>query len=148
MAYKKILLALDFAADNNAIIDKAKTAVAQNNAELLLVHVNQTLSAAYSAGPMGGWDQQIAEIETAARRHADEQMQTLGKELGVAEENRLIREGRPAAEIRRVAEDRGVDLIVIGTHGQHGLELLLGSTANGVLHGVSCDVMVVRVPDH
>jgi universal stress protein A len=35
--------------------------------------------------------------------------------------------------------------IVIGTHGQKGLQLLLGSTANAVLHGAGCDVLSVRI---
>ena len=39
----------------------------------------------------------------------------------------------------------GADLIVVGSHGRHGLALLLGSTANGVLHGATCDVLAVRV---
>ncbi|MBD3646240.1 MAG: universal stress protein, partial [Pseudomonadales bacterium] len=50
-------------------------------------------------------------------------------------------------EIRAVAEKQDIDRIVLGTHGQHGLQLLLGSTANSVLHGVSCDVLAVRVKD-
>ena len=37
------------------------------------------------------------------------------------------------------------DLIVVGSHGRHGLALLLGSTASGVLHGAPCDVLAVRV---
>ena len=37
------------------------------------------------------------------------------------------------------------DLIVVGTHGRHGIGLLLGSTANSVLHGVDRDVLAVRV---
>ena len=39
----------------------------------------------------------------------------------------------------------GIVFIVIGSHGRHGLALLLGSTANSVLHGASCNVYVVRV---
>ena len=37
------------------------------------------------------------------------------------------------------------DLIVVGSHGRHGLALLLGSTANDVLHGAPCDVLAVRL---
>jgi universal stress protein A len=44
-----------------------------------------------------------------------------------------------------MAEELGVDLIVMGTHGRHGLGLLLGSTATGVLHGCPCDVLTVRI---
>ena len=40
---------------------------------------------------------------------------------------------------------KGADVIVVGSHGRHGLALLLGSTANGVLHGATCDVLAVRV---
>ena len=37
------------------------------------------------------------------------------------------------------------DLIVVGSHGRHGLALLLGSTANDVLHGAPCDVLAVHL---
>lgn len=53
--------------------------------------------------------------------------------------------GNAADEIHDKASDSNTDLIVIGTHGQSGLKLLLGSTANAVLHGANCDVLSVRV---
>ena len=34
---------------------------------------------------------------------------------------------------------------MVGSHGRHGLALLLGSTANDVLHGAPCDVLAVRL---
>ena len=44
--------------------------------------------------------------------------------------------------------DGPADVIVVGSHGRHGIALLLGSTANGVLHGATTDVLAVRVgPD-
>lgn len=147
MSHKKILLAVDFAADNEQIIAKAKDTAEGNQAQLLLTHVNQPLATAYNAAPMGGWSPQIAEIEAELRQHAEAQLNSLGDELGVAENNRFLREGRPSNEIKALAEAEGVDLIVMGTHGQHGLGLLLGSTANAVLHGVACDVLAVRVKD-
>ena len=146
MAYKKILLALDFAADNDLIIDKAMEAVRQNDAELLLVHVNEPMTSAYSAGPLGGGSQQIAEMEVQLQEHARARMEELAARLEVPGDQCFLRIGRASTEIKRLAEDQDADLIVMGTHGQHGLELLLGSTANGVLHGVSCDVLVVRAP--
>ena len=53
--------------------------------------------------------------------------------------------GSPADEIHHMAEKLNADLIVIGTHGQSGLRLLLGSTANAVLHGVKRDVLAVKI---
>ena len=53
--------------------------------------------------------------------------------------------GAAADEIHAAAEKLGSDLIVIGTHGRSGMRLLLGSTANAVLHGVKTDVLAVKV---
>jgi universal stress protein A len=53
--------------------------------------------------------------------------------------------GSAATEIRALAEERVADLIVIGSHGRSGWKLLLGSTANKVLHGAHCDILTVRV---
>lgn len=44
-----------------------------------------------------------------------------------------------------MAEDESTDLIIVGSHGRHGLALLLGSTASGVLHHSPCDVLAVRL---
>jgi universal stress protein A len=53
--------------------------------------------------------------------------------------------GRPENEIHGLAEEINANLIVVGSHGRHGLALIFGSTANGVLHGAGCDVLAVRV---
>ncbi|MFW5825636.1 MAG: universal stress protein, partial [Marinobacter sp.] len=47
--------------------------------------------------------------------------------------------------IHQLSEDKDVDLVVVGSHGRKGFQLLLGSTANGVLHGARCDVLAVRI---
>ncbi len=53
--------------------------------------------------------------------------------------------GSPADVIVDEAEDRGADLIVVGTRGLHaGRRLLLGSVSTKVVHHAPCDVLVVR----
>ena len=47
-------------------------------------------------------------------------------------------------EIVHYAQRSGVDLIVVGSHGQIGISGMLGSTANSVLHAATVDVLVVR----
>jgi len=44
-----------------------------------------------------------------------------------------------------LAKEQGCDLIVVGSHGRHGLALLLGSTANDVLHARRRDVLAVKL---
>ena len=57
------------------------------------------------------------------------------------------RHGRPDEAIVQTAVDRQADLIVVGSHGRHGLALLLGSTASSVVHHAKCDVLAVRLPE-
>jgi universal stress protein A len=84
-----------------------------------------------------------AELMAGAKKRLAE----LGENLGVAEDSRWLEMGSPKSEIVRVAQENKVDLIVIGSHGRHGLALLLGSTANGVLHHATCDVLAVRLQE-
>src|SRR5690606_5705918 len=76
---------------------------------------------------------------------ARERMQLFAGDYGLPEEQMQIAFGHPRQEIHRVATEFGCDLIVVGSHGRHGLALLLGSTANDVLHGAPCDVIAVRL---
>ena len=88
---------------------------------------------------------QMATIEHQAEVAARAQLEDLARTIDVEVTDVHVKIGGPALEIRQGAENLEVDLIVIGTHGRHGLGLLLGSTANGVLHGVKCDVLTVRI---
>lgn len=58
----------------------------------------------------------------------------------------IVREGSNVVEeIVAEAGDEGADLIIMGSHGRHGISrLVLGSVAEGVLRAASCPVLVVR----
>lgn len=142
--YKRVLIALDFQGDNAEVIRKGKALAAMDDSLVYLLHVNEPLGIAYGADGMS-WSDQVAVLESSIRKQAREKMAETGKQLEISEERCLIREGRPSAEIHAVAEEQKIDLIVMGTHGQAGLKLLLGSTANSVLHGATCDVLAVRI---
>lgn len=144
--YKRILLAVDFFTDNDEIIDKAVQAAKDNDAELFVVHVLEPVSA-YPVDGISGWGPEATSLHSELRDQARKQMDKLVARLDINKDHAIMRNGKASNEIRAVAEKNDIDLIVLGTHGQHGLQLLLGSTANGVLHGVSCDVLAVRVAD-
>jgi nucleotide-binding universal stress UspA family protein len=58
-----------------------------------------------------------------------------------------LKEGDPATEILRLAEERKVDVIVMGTHGRTGLgRLLMGSVAEQIVRKAPCPVLTVRLP--
>ena len=56
-----------------------------------------------------------------------------------------VTHGDPAGEILALAEDVQADLILVGTHGRHGLKrLLMGSVAERVVRNATCPVLVMR----
>jgi nucleotide-binding universal stress UspA family protein len=58
-----------------------------------------------------------------------------------------VADGNPAAEIVRLAQAEGANLIVMGTHGRRGIgRLLLGSVAESVLRRAPCPVLTLRGP--
>jgi universal stress protein A len=142
--YKRILIALDFHSDNSEIIAKGREIAEDNAARIFLIHVNEPLGIAYAADGMS-WSDQVVSLELSIRKEAETHMARLANELGLPAENCIIKEGRPSAEIHATCKERDIDLVVMGTHGQSGLQLLLGSTANSVLHGSTCDVLTVRI---
>ena len=62
---------------------------------------------------------------------------------------RVVRQGSPFLEIIRYAKEKGIDLIVIGTHGRTGLaHVFMGSVAEKVVRKAPCPVLSVRHPEH
>ncbi|QPK62480.1 universal stress protein [Methylomonas sp. LL1] len=142
--YKHILLAVDFSEHGQEVSVKAKQLAEQNQANLSLVHVVENLpitDAAYGPIP---FDVDLTQEWLDASK---QRLAKLGDDMGVPEQRQWLEMGSAKLEIVRVAEENGVDLIVVGSHGRHGLALLLGSTANGVLHHAKCDVLAVRLKD-
>lgn len=59
-----------------------------------------------------------------------------------------VREGDPGLQIAEYAQDISADLVVIPSHGRHGVErLLLGSVAERVLRHVECPILMLRRKD-
>lgn len=143
--YKHILLAVDFSEHGKQVSNKAQAIVEQNQAQMSLVHVVENLpitDAAYGPIPFD------VDLTQEWLEMSKQKLIKLGEELSVPEQRQWLELGSAKLEIVRVAEENDVDLIVVGSHGRHGLALLLGSTANGVLHHAKCDVLAVRLQDN
>jgi universal stress protein A len=143
--YSKILAAVDLSDESAAVVRKAEQ-VAGEDTEIHLVFVQEPMDSVYlGVVPYGPVFVGMEEVEEKLRKELEARMRKLGDEFGLPESRQHILDGNPAPEIRRFAEENDVDLVVLGTHGQKGVQLLLGSTANSVLHGVACDVLAVRI---
>ncbi len=143
--YTNILLAVDFYEHCEAVANRAKDLAVKYQAKLGIIHVVDSLpitDAGYGADIPFNLDL-TAELMAGAKKR----LSKLAEKMDVPEDRQWLEMGSPKSEIIRVAEENKVDLIVVGSHGRHGLALLLGSTANGVLHHATCDVLAVRLQD-
>ena len=139
--YQHILLAVDLSEDTELVTSRARALAASNNATLDIIHVIEPISFTYG----GDIPLDFSGLQEEIQSQAEQQLEKIAKPLSIADERRHLVVGRPETEIHNTAEQIGADLIVVGSHGRHGLALIFGSTANGVLHGASCDVLAVRV---
>lgn len=142
--YAHMLVAVDFSPEAETLVARAAQLRDQCGSRLSLLHVVEYLPMAYSGDLVlpEGFDLEQELLEVASR-----QMTALGDRLGVASADRRVEIGNTGHTILRVADELGVDLILVGSHGRHGLAALLGSTARSVLNGARCDVLAVRVPE-
>lgn len=139
--YKVILFATDLSEDTDYLINKVREIRGYTGAQLHLVHVVEPLPG-YSYAYLGVEDiegQLVTESKTSALKIAEK--------LNIDEKSIFIELGPTKTKILDVADEVKADLIICGSHGRHGLSLLLGSTANAVIHGAKCDVLTVRIPD-
>ena len=139
--YKTLLMAVDLSDESIKVAQRAKAMASANGANLHIIHVIEPLSFAYG----GDIPMDFSGIQEEIHQQAKQQLERFAAECNVPADQQHIVLGRPEVEIHGKAEEIDADLIVVGSHGRYGLALLMGSTANGVLHGASCDVLAVRV---
>lgn len=140
--YHHILLAADYSDHCHAVAAKAQSLAASYQAKLSIVHVLDNIAMPdtnYGTVIALNNDSGYGLLETEKAKFAK-----LAGLLNIADTNRWLIWGIPKQEICLLAEREKADLIVIGSSGRHGLALLLGSTANSVLHHANCDVLAVR----
>ncbi|HDK38093.1 MAG TPA: universal stress protein [Thiolapillus brandeum] len=141
--YQNILCAIDFSPYSQKAFERASILARSTGAKLTLLYVVEFF-------PEDRSNEQIAPENadpkhyriSRARDELAEQARRLG-EIEVVQEI-VVSEYSAKHEIVRFAEERQIDLIVVASHGHHGIGALLGSTADGVLHNASCDVLAVR----
>lgn len=143
--YKKIAVAIDLSNESSTILQRARD-VAAPDSEIHLIYVQEPMDSVYmGVVPYGPVFVGMDEVEENLRSELRGKLNGFAEQFGIDESHRHFLNGTASREIHRFAEENGVDLIVLGTHGQKGVQLLLGSTANAVLHGAGSDVLAVRI---
>ena len=137
--YQTVLIAIDVYDNFTPVIERGlQVAGSATSCHLLYVTYPQASFEPYGLFLERDYTDDVCQQATKALTLAAEKYSIPSNQLHVTL-------GSPADEIHHKAEKLNADLIVMGTHGQQGVQLLLGSTANAVLHGVKCDVLAVRL---
>ena len=140
MPYEHILVAVDLTAECDPVIKRARELAGP--AKVSLVHIVEPMAMAFG----GDVPMDLSQLQQQQFDQAKERMDRLfNKYPEINRGDSHLTYGQPRQEIHQLAKDQQCDLIVVGSHGRHGLALLLGSTANDVLHGAPCDVLAVRL---
>jgi len=141
--YAKILAGIDLVPESDYVLSRAKKIAGQYSAELTVVTIVEMAMPPCYGGIYASVTipDTIDTLKAQAQRELDK---TLSRYDLPSTSGRVLC-GRVADEILLLAKNSDTDLIVVGSHGRHGIRLLLGSTANSILHHAACDVLAVRM---
>jgi manganese transport protein len=134
--YQRIGVAVEFTAGDAAVLTQAAAVARLHDAPLILIHVVEGPGADYYGSAT---DDQESRID---RQQIGELVKHLQAE-GLHAEGELGY-GEPATELVRIARERKLDFLVLGTHGHRFFaDLALGSTVSPVLHRLQIPILVV-----
>jgi nucleotide-binding universal stress UspA family protein len=150
MGYRRVVVGTDGSATAALAVGQAAELAKSFDAELLIV-------TAFNPHPVQ--DRDVHEVpddlrwqitnSAAAEAHAAKAGEIAAKVGLTRGKLHVISErGDPSDALIRVAEERGGDVIVVGSKGMSSAgRFLLGSVPNRVSHHAPCDVMIVRTAD-
>jgi nucleotide-binding universal stress UspA family protein len=142
MTIRTILVPVDYSPHSRAAVQTALEFAGGFRARLVLLKVLEPLHVVF--GELFP-SQMLSDSERRAR--ADSRMKELTSSIDVPVEG-LVLEGPAWSTICEFAQKESIDLIVISSHGYHGLRrLVLGSTAERVVRHAPCSVLVVKPAD-
>jgi len=142
---KKILFPVDFSSNSYQVADYVISFARKFDAHIYLIHVLECLV------PLQGFYIPHISVETLEedlKKAADKKMEEfIHKKM---QDSRAITSqviiGIPHVEILKMAQEQGIDMIIMGTHGWTGLEhVIFGSVAGKVVRKAPCPVLTVRV---
>jgi len=137
---KSVLIATDFSEASEKPLCHALAIARCYGAKFYLAHVVSSLGFTL-AGPSA-----IAAVEEAVCRDAAQLEDDLVRSgaLSGLQHQIVIRQGEVWPELEAIIRQEKIDLIIIGTHGRHGMgKLLLGSVAEQIFRQADCPVLTV-----
>jgi nucleotide-binding universal stress UspA family protein len=136
-----VLAALDRSARAPAVFERALAVAQAFQARLDLLRVVELPLAVPPAAHVASPDAPVAIAREAAERELRELAGSHGSSVSTF---RVVIATEPWRAIVDSASSLAVDLLVIGAHGRHGLERILGTTASRIVNHADRDLLVVH----
>jgi nucleotide-binding universal stress UspA family protein len=144
LTIKTLLVPVDFEPTSDRALSYGRELAGMFGARLHILHVVDDVFAlsAGSEGALSAFPGLQRSIENSARSQVDERISDEDRQRGAV--GAVLTSTSPAHAIVKYAQDAGVDLIVMGTHGRHGAPAaLIGSVAERVVRTAACPVLTV-----
>lgn len=141
MRYRHILAAVGLDDDGLTVLKRAQNLASQYQAILSVLHVVEYIPLESGEALMAMPTDLSQQLVQQAREQLTQRCEAYGIPAAALE----IANGNAAREIRRVAADKGADLIVVGHHPRHGWATLFSHTEENLVTRAECDVMVVAL---
>lgn len=141
---KKILVATELSLPSaHEVLDKA-IALANVEDSIDVLYVVDPTTVEYTVDPtLSG--SMYREFYETAMDNARQRLLKICKPYAIADKRCHVRYGRVAQEVHAYIQEGGFDCLMLGSHGRSGWQLLLGSKATSILHGVPTDAWVFKV---
>ncbi len=142
---RKILIATDGSESAEKAADFGVQIAGLSGAKVYAVYVIDTTP--YYSIPLDQvWSKEVYEQLETMGYEITSDVEKTAKAAGLKAES-LVLKGDPAERIVNFAEERNVDMIVVGSHGIGGFErLVIGSVSEKVVRHAKVPVLVVREP--
>jgi nucleotide-binding universal stress UspA family protein len=143
----RILVPTDFSATADAALDYAFGLAAKFGASVQLLHVVDD-PFVFEGMSAEAYISEAPRLRAAMLDDARERLRHRVARGGAVAVETEVLFGHGARTIAEYAAERGVDLIVMGTHGRTGFaHLMVGSVAERVVRTAPCPVLTVRHPE-
>jgi len=143
MKFKTILLPTDFSDESLHALSYAVDLAKLFNAKLYILHVLYDIE---KASNLHVPHPSITELYEDLKAHAKKNLESFGIDIreDLKDTETVVLRGIPYEEIIKFAQEKNIDLIIIGTLPKSGIErFFVGSTTQRVIRNAPCPVLVV-----
>lgn len=140
--YEKILLALDLRKENDEKVCEHCLSLAEIvGAEITIVHAVEPVP---SHGNTAFSPLNIVRVHSDLESLAVDKVALIGEDMSIPADRQYVLTGFVKDVILKTSKEISADLIVVGSHGRHGVSaLFFGDIAGDVAHQSLCDVLTV-----